>query len=130
MVWVGCFEKLFEVIGGLSRLVLRIELGSGDELLLEVTDVLVVLALVAAGGDCDPLWSLLRPSLVASSTTPCTIVCCLDWCPRQLLGAALVLLCMKTSLTASSKEACLVAISRSSFVIFGWSRPSSCTRVG
>jgi hypothetical protein len=55
MVWAGCFEKLFEVISGLPRLGLRITLGSGDKLLVRVTDVLVIVALIIASGDRDSL---------------------------------------------------------------------------
>jgi hypothetical protein len=55
MISVDCFEKLFEVIGGLPRLALRITLGGGDELLVRVTNVLVIIALITVGGDRDSL---------------------------------------------------------------------------
>jgi hypothetical protein len=35
MIWVGCFQKLFKVIGGLPLLALRITLGSAMSSLLE-----------------------------------------------------------------------------------------------
>jgi hypothetical protein len=76
------------VIGGLPRLVLRIALGSSNELLIGVTDVLVVITLITVGGDRDSLWSPLQPP-------PCTLVDCLGWCPPPPghrwghLGAAL-----------------------------------------
>jgi hypothetical protein len=48
--------------------VLEVTLGSGDELLIGVTNILVVVTLVAASSDCDslgpplgPLLSLLAP---------------------------------------------------------------------
>jgi hypothetical protein len=128
MIWAGCVEKLFEVIGGLSHLPLRIALSGGDKLLVGVASILVIITLIVAGGDRNSLWLPFWPSLVASSTPPCTLVDCLGWHPRPPLGAAMALLCMKIALTASSPEACPVAMSRSSFVVFGWSRPSSCTR--
>jgi hypothetical protein len=93
MIWAGCFKKLFEVIGGLPRLVLRIALRGNDELLVEVASVLVVIALVAVGDDRDSLWSPLRPPLVACSTPPCTHISCLGLRPAtatgDLLGATL-----------------------------------------
>jgi hypothetical protein len=67
MIWAGCFKKLFEVIGGLARLALRITLSGSDELLVGVTGVLVVITLITTSGDHDLLWSLLQPPLVASS---------------------------------------------------------------
>jgi hypothetical protein len=129
MIWARCFEKLFDVIGKLLRLVLRITLGDDDELLVGVASVLVIIALITSGGDRDSLWSSLRPPLIASSTPPCTLVGCLGWRPRPLLGATLALLYTKIAPTASSPEACVGAMSRSSFVAFGWSQSSSCTRV-
>jgi hypothetical protein len=93
MIWAGCFEKLFEVISELPRLALRIALSSGDKLHVKFASVLVVVTLIIACGDCDSLWSPLRPPLVASSTAPCTLVGCLGWHPptaaRGRLGATL-----------------------------------------
>jgi hypothetical protein len=86
MIWAGCFEKLFDVIGKLLRLVLRITLGDGDELLVGVASVLVIIALITSGGDRDSLWSSLRPPLIASSTPPCTLVGCLGWRPDRCWG--------------------------------------------
>jgi hypothetical protein len=77
MIWADSFEKLFEVNGGLPHLALRIMLGGGDQLLIGVTSVLLIIALIRAGGDRDSLWSPLRPPLIASSTPPCTLVGCL-----------------------------------------------------
>jgi hypothetical protein len=89
MIWVGCFEKHFNVIGGLLRLALRITLNSGDERLVGAVSILVVIALTAAGGDCDSLWSLLWLPLVTFSTLPCTLVGCLGWCPPTAAGGHL-----------------------------------------
>jgi hypothetical protein len=49
--------------------------------------------------------------------------------PRPPPEAAFLLLCKKIASTASSPEVCLVAMSRSSLVVFGCSWPISCTRV-
>jgi hypothetical protein len=76
MIWVGCFEKLLEVIYGLSCLAFDITHNSGDELLNRVTDVFIVITFVAPGGDHDSLGPLLWPPLVASSALPCTLVDC------------------------------------------------------
>jgi hypothetical protein len=59
MIWAGCFEELFEVIGRLSCLALRITLGSNDELLAGVVSVLVVITPVVASGNPDSMWLLL-----------------------------------------------------------------------
>jgi hypothetical protein len=53
----------------------------GGELLIEVTNILVVLKLIVAGGDDDSLGSLLRPPLVTYGAPFCALVCCLGWCP-------------------------------------------------
>jgi hypothetical protein len=69
--------------------VLRITLSGSDELLIGVASVLVVITLIAAHGDCDSLWSLLWPSLVAYSTPPCTLVGFLGWHPPTTAGGHL-----------------------------------------
>jgi hypothetical protein len=73
MIWASCFEMLFKVISSLPHLVLSVSIGGGDELLIRVTSILVV-ALIAAGGDHDSLWSPLGSRLFAFSTPPCTLV--------------------------------------------------------
>jgi hypothetical protein len=67
MIWVGCFEKLLKVICRLPCLAFEIMLDSGDELLVGVTDVLIVITFIAVGGDRDSLGPPLRPPLVASA---------------------------------------------------------------
>jgi hypothetical protein len=81
MIWAGCFEKLFEVIGGLPRLALRIVLG--------VTNVLVILTLITTSGDRDSMWLPLQPPLVTSSTPLCTLVGCLGWRSLTNVGGCL-----------------------------------------
>jgi hypothetical protein len=57
MFGLGCFMKPLKVIGGLPCQVLKIVLGGGNELVVRVTCVLVVISLVIAGGDHDSLGS-------------------------------------------------------------------------
>jgi hypothetical protein len=100
-----------------------------DELLIRVADVLIVITFITVGGVRDSLGLPLWPPLVASGGPLCNLVSCFGQCLRPPPGATLPVLYTKMAPTASSPEACLVAISRSSFVVLGWSRPSSCTRV-
>jgi hypothetical protein len=55
-------EKLLKVIDRLSHLVLELAFIGGNELLVGVIRLLVIVALIAAGSDCDllgsPLWPL------------------------------------------------------------------------
>jgi hypothetical protein len=76
MIWVGCFEKLLELIYGLSCLAFDITLDSSDELLNGVTGVLIVITFITPSGDHDSLGPLLQPPLVASSAPPCTLIGC------------------------------------------------------
>jgi hypothetical protein len=81
MIWACCFEKLLKVIHGLPRLAFGIRLSSGNELLIRVTDILIVITFIAIGGDHDLLGSPLRLPLVAPGTPLCTLVGCFGWCP-------------------------------------------------
>jgi hypothetical protein len=122
MIGVGCFEKLLEVISGLPHLALKIVFGSGDELLIGVASILIVITFVTAGGDHNSLEPPLRPPLVASGAPLCTLIGWLSQrppTPRLLLGAAFPLLYTKMALIASSPVACMVAMSWISFVVFG-----------
>jgi hypothetical protein len=76
MIWLGCFEKLLDVIRWLSRLVFKIMLGNGNELLVGVVNVLIIITFVTTGGDCDSLGPALRPPLVTSGAPLCTLVSC------------------------------------------------------
>jgi hypothetical protein len=89
MIWVGCFKKLFKVIGRLSRLVLKNMLDGDDELLVRVANVLIVITIVIAGGDRDLLGSPLWSPLVTSSTPLCTLGDCLGWHPLTTAGCCL-----------------------------------------
>jgi hypothetical protein len=79
VIGIGCLEKLPEVVSGLSRLVLKITLSSGDELLVRVTNILVIDTHITVGGDCDSLGPPLRPPFVTFCTPLHTLVGCLGW---------------------------------------------------
>jgi hypothetical protein len=103
MIGTGCLEELLKVVGELPRLALGIALSSDDELLIRVAILFVIIALVIASSDRDSLGLSLRPPLLAFGAPLHVVASYLGWC--------------------------LVVMSRSSFVVFGWSRPSSSTRV-
>jgi hypothetical protein len=63
MVRVGRFEKLLEVIGGLSCLALEVALSSVNKLLIEVVGLLIVATFVTAGSDRSSLGSPPLPLL-------------------------------------------------------------------
>jgi hypothetical protein len=81
MSGVGRLEKLFEMIDGLPRLELEVALGSGNELLVRIVSLLVVVTPVATGNDCDALGSPLWPPLVAFGAPLCALAGCLEWRP-------------------------------------------------
>jgi hypothetical protein len=63
VIGIGCLKKLLKVISGLPHLAHEIALSSGDELLIGVTNILIVVTLIAAGRDRDLLGSPLQPLL-------------------------------------------------------------------
>jgi hypothetical protein len=73
MVGAGRLEKLLEVIGRLPCLSLEVVLGGGNELLIGVVSLLVVVTLIIASSNCDPLGSLLWPPLVAFGAPFCIL---------------------------------------------------------
>jgi hypothetical protein len=81
MVGAGHLEKLFEVIDRLSRLALEVLLNSDNELLVGVVDLLLVVILITAGCNHDPLGSPLWPPLVAFVSPLCTFVSRFRRCP-------------------------------------------------
>jgi hypothetical protein len=89
MIRAGCFEKLFDVIGGLPHLALRVMLCGGDELLIGAINILIVNTLIVAGGGHGSLWSPPLSPLVAFSTPPWTLVGCLGWRPWTATGGCL-----------------------------------------
>jgi hypothetical protein len=113
--WVrsGHLEKLIEVIGRLPHLALEITLGSGNELHVGIVSLLVVVTTAPRWGCC------FGPLLVPLALLFMPLLAALIGAPRLSLGTALSSLWMKTTLTASSREACLVAMSSNFFVVFG-----------
>jgi hypothetical protein len=89
MIGASCIEKLLKVISGLPHLALEVTLSYGDELLIEVVDLFVVVALVKAGSDRDSLGSPLQPPLVGFGAPLCTLADCLEWCPQPPQGGTL-----------------------------------------
>jgi hypothetical protein len=57
MIGACHLEKILEVISGLSHLTLDITLSGGDELLIGVIDILVIVTLIVVDSDCDSLGS-------------------------------------------------------------------------
>jgi hypothetical protein len=99
VIGTGWLEKHLKVISGLPRLALLIALSSGDELLIEVTNIFVVDTLITAGSDCDLRGRHFNPPLVAFGAPL-----------HALAEAAFPLLCTKMAPIASSPKACLVAM--------------------
>jgi hypothetical protein len=79
-------KKLLEVIGHLLCLAFEVVHGGSDDLLIRIIRLLVVVALVTAGSDCNPLGSPLGPPLIAFSTPLCTLADCLKWHPLIAAG--------------------------------------------
>jgi hypothetical protein len=74
MIGTGCLRKLLEVIGEQPCLALDLALGGGDELLIRVANILVIVTLITAGGDRDLLGSPLWPPIVASGPPFCALI--------------------------------------------------------
>jgi hypothetical protein len=89
MIGIGYIWMLLEVISGQPCLALDLALGGGDELLIRVANVLVIVTLVVASGDYNSLGSLLQPPPVTSSAPFCALVGCLGWCPPTAVGSCL-----------------------------------------
>jgi hypothetical protein len=86
MVGSGRLEKLIEVIGTLPRLALEVTLGGGNELLIGIVSLLVVVTLIIAGSDCAPLGLPLWPPLGAFGAPLHAFAGCLEWCPSAITG--------------------------------------------
>ncbi len=80
MVGSGRLEKLIEVIGTLPRLALEVTLGGGNELLIGIVSLLVVVTLIIAGSNCDLLRAPLLPLFVALGTFLSTFAGCFGRC--------------------------------------------------
>jgi hypothetical protein len=119
VIGIGCHDKLLKLISELPCLALEIALSSADKLLIGVGNILVIVTLITVDTDHNSLGSLLRPPLITFGAPLHTLVGCLGGAPQPLSVAYFPLFRTKMAPTASSLEACLVEISRSSFIIFG-----------
>jgi hypothetical protein len=88
MVGAGHLEKLLEVIGRLPHLALEVTLSGGNRLLVGVIGLLVVVTLITAGSNYDPLGLLLWPPLVAFGAPLCAFASYLGCAPQLPLGTA------------------------------------------
>jgi hypothetical protein len=86
MVWAGCLKKLLEVISRQSHMALEVTLSSGNVLLIGVIDLLVIVSLIAASSNCDPLGVTLCPFLVSFGIPLHTFAGCLRQCPSVVDG--------------------------------------------
>jgi hypothetical protein len=118
MVWIGSFKKLLQVVVWLPRRALEIRLGGCDILLIGVVHFLVVIVIVAVC-DCDLLGHCFCPFLLPLALLLASLPVALGGAPRLLPGTIFPSPCTKMARTASSPEACGVAMSSSSFTIFG-----------
>jgi hypothetical protein len=74
-------------------------LSSDDELLIGVTNILVILTLDAAGSDCDLLGPLLWHPFIAFGAPLRTLVSCLGWCSSTATGG-----CFPAALNENSPD--------------------------
>jgi hypothetical protein len=113
-VWEGCLEKFLEMIFGRSCLELKSRLAAATHPSSESPATMVM----RWGHDIYPLLPPLEPFLV-----PLNVVLVGVAQPQLVVVSKLPR--TKAAPTASSTEACRVAMSSSSLVVFGHSRPSS-----
>jgi hypothetical protein len=118
MVGACLLEKLLELIGRLPHLALEVTLGGGNDLLIGIVGLLDIVALIAAGSNCDlsglPLW----PLLLSLALLFVPLLATLGGTPQLPPGTAFPFPYMKRAPSTSSPEACRVVMSSSSFVVF------------
>jgi hypothetical protein len=119
MIWAGHLEELFKVISRLQRLVLEVALSDSDVFFIGVINLLIVVILIVASSNGNSLGAPLWPPLIAFGASIHAFAGGLGQCPSAIDGGRLPLPSTKKALTASSPESCQVAMSRSSFVVFG-----------
>jgi hypothetical protein len=117
VVRIGHFAKFLEMVFWLPCLVLEIVLGGYDVLLLRVIRFLVVS--IVAGRDCDPLGHHFCPFLSPLAPFFVPLLMDLDGAARLPPKTIFSSPRTKTVPTASSWEACWVAILSNSMVVFG-----------
>jgi hypothetical protein len=69
MIWAGLLEEVFKVIGRLLRLTLEVVLSSSDVFFIKVLSLLIIVTLLAAGGNGDPLGVPLWAPLIGFGTS-------------------------------------------------------------
>jgi hypothetical protein len=85
--------------------------------ILLIGTVRFLVAVVAAGSDCDPPGALVLPLLSPLVPFIVPLLVALDGVAQLLLGTIFLSPRTKTVMAASSPEACRVVISRSSLVV-------------
>jgi hypothetical protein len=118
MVWIVYFMKLLEAIGRLSRLALEITLGGSDVFLVRAVHFLIIIVIIA-GSNCDPLGRHFCPFLLSLALLIVPLLAALGGAPQLPPGSVFPLSWMKTAPATFSPEACRVAMSSSSFIVFG-----------
>jgi hypothetical protein len=108
---IGRFKKFLEVVFGWPSLTLEVTFDSRYELLTGVVSPLIVI--VVAGHHGNAVGPVLLPLLATLGAFPSTINGGLGGCGPTIVGGR--------SLITSSPEACHVAMSSSSLVVFGCS---------
>jgi hypothetical protein len=88
MVWAGHLEKLVDVIGRSSCLMLEIALSDSDVFLRVIYHhVIVIVIIITASRNCDPLGGEpLLPLLTALGTSLSAFADNLQWCPLIASG--------------------------------------------
>jgi hypothetical protein len=84
-------------------LALEVTLGGGNELLIRIVSLLVVVALITTSGDYDSLGSLLWPPLATFGAPLCALTGDLLWHPLTAAGRHLPIALDKNSID------CLIA---------------------
>jgi hypothetical protein len=84
MVWAGRLEMLLKVIDRLPRLALEITPSGSDMFFIRVVHLLVVVIIVIACSNYDPLGAPLWSFLTAFSASLSTFAGSLGWCPSAV----------------------------------------------
>jgi hypothetical protein len=88
MVGAGHLEKLLKVIDRLLHLALEVPLINGNEVLIRIIDLLVIVTLIIASCNRGPLGLPLWPPLVAFGAPLCAFVSYLGGAPQLSLRTA------------------------------------------
>jgi hypothetical protein len=118
MVWAGCLEKLFEVTDRLPRQALEIVFGGSNVFHDGVIHLLAIIIVIIASSDCDSLGHHFGPFLLALALLLAPLLAAFSGAPQLPPGTIFPSLWMKTTSTTYSPEACWVAMSISSIVVF------------